>query len=187
MVHVMPEEPVVFPSLDPVSPAQPALGLGDAPRRRHHYGPHRVRGGVVQDFGRVRGENAPLAAGGEIDIVVADRDVAHRLEARSGVEYRGVEAVRAGGEDAVLVGEPALHLLTDEGRIVLLIVLDVEALAQLGDDVFEGGACHQNLGFQIALSIQGGSQRPYNTWGSHRPIAGNRYSNTTAITWIPMK
>ncbi len=187
MVHVLAQEPVVLPALDPVAATHPAFRLGDAPRRRHHHRPGRVRGGVVEHFRRVGGENTPLAAGGEIDVVVADRDVAHGLETRGGVDDRGVETIGPGGKDAVLVGEPALHLLADQGRIVLLVVLDLEALAQLGDDVFESGARDQNLGFKLPFSIQARSQRPYNTWGSHRPIAGNRYSNTTAITWIPMK
>src|SRR5882672_2148848 len=213
MVDVDAEKLVVLPAL-PVPRAQPALGLGDAPGRGHEQYPGGVRGGLVQHAGGIGRDDASLAARREVDVVVADRDVAHGLETRRRVEQGGVDAVAAGGEHAVLVGEAPAKLVGAPGRVVLLVVFDVESLAQLFDDVVEGGAGHENLGFQITsghsyvrgqgkmeytrisaqtkraaappFSIRSGSQRPYNTWGSHRPIAGNRYSSTTAITWMPM-
>src|SRR5262249_5636410 len=88
----------------------------------------------------------------EVDVVVAHRNVAHGLEPRRGVEQRGVDAVAPGRQHAVLVGDAPAQLVGTPGRVVLLVVLDFEALAQLVDDFLEGGASHQDPGLHLPLT-----------------------------------
>jgi len=82
-----------------------------------------------------------VGAGGLEVVVVA-------VDPRRG-QGRRVHAVGTGGKHAVLVGDAAPQFLGAPRSIVLLVVLDIEALAQPIDDVVEGGAGHENFRFHV--------------------------------------
>ena len=92
VVHVDAEELIVLPTL-PASGPKPALGFGYAPRSGHEQRPGHVRGRVVEYARRIGREDASLGAGREVDVVVADRDVAHGFQSRRRGERRRVHAV----------------------------------------------------------------------------------------------
>ena len=81
VVHVDAQELVVLPTL-PVPGPQPALGFGHAPRSGHEQRPGHVCGGIVEHARRIRREDSALSAGREVDVVVADCDVAHGFQSR---------------------------------------------------------------------------------------------------------
>src|SRR5207249_1434527 len=107
-----------------------------------------------------------------------DRDVAHGLQARRRGERRHVHEVRTGGKDGILVCDPAPQFLGAPGCVVLLVVLDFEALAQLRDDVVEGGAGDEDLGFHVFSGKLFLESAP--GFSGHRPTAAatGRYPGT---------
>ena len=75
-----PEE-VPLPRL-PLAGARVAVRLHDAARRRHEQGPGEVGGGLGEDVRRVRDDHLPALCRGDVDVVVANRDVGDDLEGR---------------------------------------------------------------------------------------------------------
>src|SRR5262249_52755180 len=64
---------------------------------------------------------------------------------RCRVEQGRVDAVAPGGKHAVLVRQAASELVGPPDGVVLLVVLDVEALPQLLDDIVERRARYEDF------------------------------------------
>src|SRR6185436_7909970 len=98
-----------------------------------------IGGGLRQDARRVADGNAALRAGGDVDVVVADREVAHDLELRAGtIEELVIDAVREERQDAVAALDGLEERIAGRWQVVLpdlrVTGLEDEAQAVVGDD-----------------------------------------------------
>ena len=123
--------------LGPIAAAQVMLALGDAPRRREQKREAEVGGRLVEDAGRVRERDAAFSAGGEVDVVVADRHARDGAQRRAALEHRVVDRIRARDEGAFLALQPLDHLVAgpfDVGLVGLDLEMRRETLEDLGKD-----------------------------------------------------
>ena len=126
------------------------LGLGHAPCRGHEQRKTEIGGGFGQHIGRVRALHASGVHRIHIEIVEAHRHVGHHPQVWAGRQQRGVDALAAGRQHAILVGQPARQL----GRrqdLVLLVGFDIQCSTQAlqhlgkhGPGDKNAGALHQN-------------------------------------------
>ena len=137
-VEIGAEEEVRAPR-PPVPGADETVALHDPPTSGEHQGPGQVGGGLGEGARRVADRDPPPSTGGHVDVVVADREVAHHAQARPGrVEQLVVHPIGEQGEDAVAPGDPAKQLVPGRRAIfrpdVGLAALLDEAQARLRDD-----------------------------------------------------
>ena len=87
-------------------PALASAALSPSRRAAASSERHRdVGGGVGEHAGRVADAHAPGGARGHVHVVEADREVAHHLQPRGGVQERGVHAVGEQRHEAVAVAD----------------------------------------------------------------------------------
>ena len=107
------------PPRAPAAVANVVDPLGDPARGRHEQGEREVGGRLGQDAGRVAGRDAAPGAGVDVDVVEADREVAHDLQLRAGrVEKLVVDRIGEEGEEAVLAGRPPQQLVARRRQLV---------------------------------------------------------------------
>ena len=85
----------------PLSGAHVSVRLDHAAARGKDQRPGEVRGGAVHHARRIRHQDRPRRAGGDVDVVVADTDVADDPEARATREQRRIDAIRRRDQRAV--------------------------------------------------------------------------------------
>ena len=131
--------------------------LHDPPRRGEHERHGDVGGGVGEHAGRVADADAARGAGGHVDVVEPDREVADHLQLRRGVEQRAVDAVGEQRHQAVAVLHPVAQDLV-AGRQLIGPQVDVAGGADrvqplVGDAAGDEDlrACHGS----IALRAKG--------------------------------
>src|SRR5581483_365600 len=150
-MYVVPEELLQLPSL-PLARAQPRFGFGQPPRRREDQCPGEIGGGVVEHARRVGRHHAARRAGGHVDVVVADRDVAHRFEAGTTLQQRGVDALGQRNDGAVFVRERLRERVRRE-RNIGLIGGYFEVSREVVEGFLEDLARYQYLGFHRRPSL----------------------------------
>ena len=111
----------------PPAVAQEALAFGDAAGGRHHQREAEVGGRFSQHVRRVADQDVARGAGGDVDVVVADRHRAHRAQAGAGVEQCGVDLLVGGDEGAGLALQPRDQFGLCE-HAIFLVGIDVEML-----------------------------------------------------------
>lgn len=79
------EELFQLPAL-PLASTQCRFGFRHPARHRQHQREGEIGGRIVQHTRRVGGHHATPRAGGEVDVVCAHRDVAHRFQFRALLE-----------------------------------------------------------------------------------------------------
>ena len=114
--------------------AQVGLGVGRPPRRRQQQEEREIGGRLVEDAGRVAHRDPELGRGGDVDVVVADRDVGDDPQPRrAGPEDGGVDAVGEDAHDRVDVGDRVDQL----GRGQRLVARALHQLVAGGDERVE--------------------------------------------------
>ncbi len=121
------------------------FGLGNAARGRHQQRPAEVGSGFIEHIGRVGDHDAGAGGGVDIDVVIANRHVGDRFQARARGEQLRVHPLAHGREQADLALEPVLQLRGTED-VVVGVVFDVEVLAQAFEHFGKDGARHQYAG-----------------------------------------
>jgi hypothetical protein len=79
-----------------------------------------VGGGLVEDAGGVAHGDAELGRGGDVDVVIADRDVRDDAQAStrgSGLQHRAVDAVGEQAHDPVDIGGRRDQLIVRVGTV----------------------------------------------------------------------
>ena len=142
-MHVGAGKLVEDAALVPEAGAHEALGLAQSPRGRHHQREAQIRRCLGQHIGCVGHQHAAHGAGLDVDVVVADADIAHGLDRGAGVEQRGVDALAAVAHHAVLAVQALLQFVRAPDRVVRVVV-DLEMRAQALRDVGESGAGDQD-------------------------------------------
>ena len=102
----------------PAALAQVALGVAHPPAGRERQREGELGGRLGQDAGRVGHRHPALAAGVEVDVVVADREVRDNLEAGpSGVEHGSVDGHCEVRDDRVCSGDELQQLVAALRRV----------------------------------------------------------------------
>ncbi len=141
-MHIRAGEQIDAPFF-PLPRAQIALGLAHLPGRGQQQGEAEIGGGLGEHVGRVGDGHAALGASGQIDVIDAHGHGAHDQELRAGIEQGRIDALAAGDEGAVLVGQ-ALAQRLGRGDGVVGRGFDFGHGTQRLDDVGKHGARHQH-------------------------------------------
>ena len=122
------------------------LALGHASGRGHQQRKAEIGGGFGQHVGRVGGLHACRGHGGHVKVVEAHGHVGHDPELGVGLQDSGIDAFAAGGQCPHFALQAAAEFGGGED-VIGLVVVDIEHLAQPGQDFREDGAGHQDGGF----------------------------------------
>ena len=118
----------------PLAGAHHALAFAEPPRDREDQAPGEIGARVGQHVGRVGHDNAARAAGGDVDVVVADGDVGDDLQLRpGGIEHRGIDRFGEQADDRVLAAD-ALQQLLARDRAAADVQIDIAGRFELRDD-----------------------------------------------------
>ena len=144
-MHVGTGELVEDAALVPLTGAHEALGFAKAPGRCHHQREAEVGGRFGQHVGRIGHQHAACRASRHVDVVVADADIAHRLDRWASIEQCRVDSVAAVAHHALLAVQALLQFVSAPYRVVR-VVIDLEVIAQALSDVGEGGSGDEDGG-----------------------------------------
>ena len=143
-VDVAARKHVVAPG-GPLAGAQEMFALGQAAGRGHEQRKAEVGRGFGQHVGGVGALHASGGHGIYIKVVVAHSHVGHDFQARRGSDEGGVDALAAGGEGAVLVGQPRGQLVGRPDHIIG-VGFDLEMLRQALHHLRKNRAGNQDAG-----------------------------------------
>jgi hypothetical protein len=116
----------------PLAPAQLAFRFAQSPGDRQDEAPGEVSARIGQHVGRVGRDDAAGAAGVEIEVVVANRDIGHHPELRpGGVQHLVIDAVGQKTDQPLLPGNAFEQFLARNGRSAV-VKIDVGARLEPG-------------------------------------------------------
>ena len=118
-MNVGTRQQVVTPGC-PLASAQVCLAFCDAPGRGHHQRKAKVSGGFRQHVGGVGGHHAGGGHGRQVKVVGADCHVGANFQIGASCQQRGVNAVAAGGQRALLASQAPGQFRRAPGFVVLV-------------------------------------------------------------------